>query len=229
MDPKDLHLVVTEDGSHTLYIPSIEETYHSRSGAIQESKHVFIKHGLEYFIDQTDIKKIRILEVGFGTGLNVLLTKKEMRKFPGIRVRYLAVEPNPLPAKIINRLNYCKLLKEDKDIWAKIHFSKWNSGIAIDNNFLLLKQKVSLEDILKFSKINIVYFDAFAPGKQPDVWKYEELSKIYDGLEENGVLVTFCAQGEFKRNLVKLGFRIEVLPGPPGKYQMIRATKINLI
>lgn len=226
MDPKDLRLVITEDGSHTLYVPSIEETYHSKFGAIQESMHVFIKHGLEYFIDQTDIKKIRILEVGFGTGLNVLLTEREMRKFPEIQVFYLAIEPNPLPTKIINQLNYCMLLKEDKDLWEKIHSEKWDSEIAINKNFFLLKQRVSLEDIFKISKINIVYFDAFAPGKQPDVWKYKELSKIYDGLEENGLLVTFCAQGEFKRNLVKLGFRIEVLPGPPGKHQMIRAAKI---
>jgi len=226
MDQKDLQLVITEDGSHTLYVPSIEETYHSKFGAIQESMYVFIKHGLEYFIDQTDIKEIRILEVGFGTGLNVLLTEREMRKFPEIQVSYLAIEPNPLPTKIINQLNYCMLLKEDKDLWEKIHSEKWDSEIAINKNFLLLKQRVSLEDIFKISKINIVYFDAFAPGKQPDVWKYKELSKIYDGLEENGLLVTFCAQGEFKRNLVKLGFRIEVLPGPPGKHQMIRAAKI---
>jgi len=226
MDPKDLQLVITEDGSHTLYVPSIEETYHSRFGAIQESMHIFIKHGLEYFIDQTDIKKIRILEVGFGTGLNALLTEREMRKFPEIRVFYLAIEPNPLPTKIINQLNYCMRLNEDNDIWAKIHSEKWDLKIAINKNFFLLKQKVSLEDVFKISKINIVYFDAFAPGKQPGVWKYKELSKIYDGLEENGLLVTFCSQGEFKRNLIKLGFQIELLPGPPGKHQMIRAAKI---
>jgi len=223
---KDLKLIKTSDGSHTIAIPSLDETYHSHHGAITESKHVFIHQGLDVLINK--IPKMNILEVGLGTGLNALLTWEKII-IPQILVKYTAIEPYPLPASLVEKLNYASYLKDLSHAGQslmKLHATPQNLWMQMDNNFHIFK---STETIQTFPSggdgFHLVYFDAFAPNKQPEMWTAEVLSKIYQLMLPNAIMVTYCAQGKFKRDLNEIGFVVETLDGPPGKKEMVRATK----
>ena len=223
---KLLEVIQTEDGSSSLLNVNLNETYHSIYGAIQESRHVFIESGLNYLLQRSQIKSISILEIGFGTGLNALLTALSAEKM-NLKIAYETVEAFPLSVATIAQLNYPDKLnsEEAKPIFSQLH-SEWNKHQIISKNFALLKREVKLQeaDFVK-EKFDLVYFDAFAPDKQPEMWGRDVLQKVADAMKPQAVFVTYSAKGQLKRDLVSLGLSVEKIPGPPGKREMIRAVK----
>lgn len=217
-------IITTKDGSHSLLNEILNETYHSTHGALRESRYVFIDQGLRYFQSGSDRRAVNILEVGFGTGLNALLVL-EYARLNQVQVRYHTLEAFPLDENTWMQLNYGSELKM-QDEFAKLHQIPWNTSHALMPEFTLLKQRVTLQDVvLPTNAYDIVFFDAFAPSKQPEMWEPPMLSKINDCLSANSVFVTYCAKGQLKRDLKALGLVVETLPGPPGKKEMVRATK----
>ena len=226
MGSDSVQIVLTDDGSHSLFDPELKETYHSIHGAIQESQYVFINNGLKYLLDSgMRLPKISILEVGFGTGLNALLTVNISQIHVDTKFEYSTLEPYPVPDPIINKLNYNTITGLGEKIWHSIHRAPWNKQNRLYPNFELLKIKSTIEDFSSDNTFQLVYFDAFAPGKQPEVWHMEVFRKIYSLMSDQGILVTYCAQGKFKRTLKSVGFKVESLKGPPGKMEMVRAVK----
>ncbi len=218
---KNYQLITSEDGSHTIYRVDLDENYHSTHGAIQESKHVFIKNGLQPLLKTKPA--LTILEVGMGTGLNVLLTAKEAQKNKQ-QIHYIAVEAYPLSNEIIEKLNYGTLLDSEKT-WQKIHQIEWGR-IGVVNNYLTLqKVKQKIEEFEPHKAIDLVYFDAFAPQIQSELWSFEVFDKLFNFMNTNGILVTYCAKGQVRRDLEAVGFEVERLEGPPGKREMLRAIK----
>ncbi len=224
-------LITTADGSHSLYVKDLDEHYHSIHGAIQEAQHVFIKTGIQYLVSQ-NYSTISILEIGFGTGLNALLSFLEAEKL-NVKLDYTSLEAFPLDTMIVSQLNYVKLISkiENKNesklekAFLDIHKAEWEKKIELSNNFSLQKIKNTLQEITFSSSFDLIFFDAFGPRVQPDMWTEELFSKIYVATNPKGCLVTYCAKGEVKRTLKKVGFIVETLPGPPRKREMVRATK----
>ena len=216
-------IITTNDGSHSIFNSNIKECYHSKHGAIVEAEHVFIKNGF------SAIKKdnLFILEIGFGTGLNTLLTyqKAEQRS---INVKYHCIELYPVKQKHYIQLNFGELIGISKEILLEIHESKWEEEYRLSPFFKLKKQLISLQEYDTSIKFDIIYFDAFSPNKQPELWSKNIFKKMYYLLKNNGILVTYCAKGEVKRIMKEIGFEIDVLDGPPGKRQMTRGRK-NII
>lgn len=213
----------TEDGSNTFFVPQWNEHYHSIHGAIQESNHVFIVAGLKYFINQYQPETIKIYEVGFGTGLNALLTASYIQN-TSIKIEYYASEAYPLSNEEVKMLNYTELMeKQQKDLFAKLHTASWNEKVEITEQFALIKQKEFLENRISISSIDLVYFDAFAPSAQPELWTEEIFKNLLEDMSDNGILVTYCAKGSVKRAMKSVGWKIEGIPGPPGKREMTRA------
>ncbi|MDR1371442.1 MAG: tRNA (5-methylaminomethyl-2-thiouridine)(34)-methyltransferase MnmD [Dysgonamonadaceae bacterium] len=211
----------TADGSHTLFIPEMDEHYHSVNGAIQESMHVFIDAGLK----QCKKEKIQVLELGLGTGLNAFLSCIEADK-TGIEIYYTGLEKYPLPVYLAQKLNYQEQFPEDKNsIYLKIHQSEWNFPVKITQNFTLEKIITDFSDYDFPGKYDVVYYDAFAPDKQTSVWTQEIFNKLYTGMESGGILTTYCAKGSVRRMMEEAGLDVERIPGPPGKRQMLRAVK----
>lgn len=221
----EIKIIESGDGSHTLFHAALNETYHSMHGAVQESEHVFIQYGLEPLLSTK--KMIKIFEVGFGTGLNAWLTYKKIANSE-IKITYHSLEPYPLKEDIYTQLNYTKG-SEDKnlqDFFLQLHHAEWDTEIELNNNFTLRKIKQTLEDyIVTDQNFDLVYYDAFAPSKQAEVWLPENIQKVYSLLNKEGILVTYCARGQFKRDLKEIGFLVETLPGPPGKKEMTRGRK----
>jgi tRNA U34 5-methylaminomethyl-2-thiouridine-forming methyltransferase MnmC len=217
-------LIMTQDGSYTLYSKEHGVTYHSRYGAIQESNHVFINSGFLPVLKKQ--VKLSILELGFGTGLNVLLTWKNSTDIENTRIDYHSFDVFPLPNRILNDCAYKEWLQIPTQISENILMSDWNKIIAVDSSFNLTKyHKDILKENLPKNYFDIIYFDAFSPESQPELWSISLFEKIYESMTEEAVLVTYCAKGEVKRILKKIGFSLESLPGPPGKREMTRATK----
>ncbi len=217
-----IKLVITSDGSHTLYVPELKEHYHSVYGAVQESEFIFIRNGFE--ICKAD--PINIFEVGFGTGLNALLTA--IQSIKGKRpVSYTSIEKYPISEEMIKALNHSIFAGyEGKIIYNSIHSAPWNIMTNICRNFQLLKIN---EDFTSYSitgSYDLIYFDAFGPDKQPEMWTDNMFEKIASITNKEGILVTYSAKGAVKRSLRSNGFNVTLLPGPPGKRQMIRAVKI---
>lgn len=221
-----LKFLITDDGSHTIYLPEINETYHSTHGAIRETNHVFIDNGLE-FIAKQGKKDIRIFELGFGTGLNALLTALYAEKNK-ISITYQSIEAFPLDSESISRLNYPEKIQiaGAADMFKKMHTTSWEIWHIISPFFKLKKLKGLLQELDLQDTFDLCYFDAFAPSKQPEMWETPILEKIKTMLTDNGVLTTYCAKGQLKRDLRSLGFEVETLEGPPGKKEMVRAVKI---
>jgi len=209
----------TTDGSHTLFVPEINEHYHSTNGAIQEARHVYINAGL----NQCNEPIIRVLEMGFGTGLNALLTALEAEK-RRIQVIYTGLEKYPLLAEIINQLNYRDLSPE---IFQKIHAVEWGKSLAITPFFSLQKIALDFADYDYPGPYDVVFYDAFAPDKQAEVWSQSFFSSIYNALNDNGILTTYCAKGEIRRRMQSIGFTVERIPGPLGKREMLRGRKLT--
>lgn len=215
-------LIKTSDGSHTIYVPEIDEHYHSIHGAVQESAFIFIVNGFE--VCKAD--PLSILEVGFGTGLNALLTA--IKSMTGSReVNYISIEKYPLGKKIISSLNHHQFAGEhSREIFQLIHSSPWDISVNICRNFNLKKIETDFTKEKLSGKYDLIYFDAFGPDKQPEMWTRELFAGIASVTIKNGVLVTYSAKGEVRRSLKACGFDVTLIPGPPGKRQMIRAVKI---
>ncbi|MBN2682369.1 MAG: tRNA (5-methylaminomethyl-2-thiouridine)(34)-methyltransferase MnmD [Bacteroidales bacterium] len=214
-------LIFTEDGSHTLFVPELNEHFHSIHGAIQESLHVFIEAGLKSISNS----KIKILEIGFGTGLNALLTL-HYGSNNNLNIEYHSVEFYPISLNKIEQLNYTDFFPlRYIELFRLMHICAWNSLVEIEENFSLKKINASFIDFTANDKYDLIYFDAFGPDKQPEMWSEKLMQKLFDCLNESGILTTYSAKGQVKRNLKNAGFEIELIPGPPGKREMIRAIK----
>lgn len=215
---------ITEDGSHTLFVPELNEHYHSTHGAIQESMHVFIDAGLRHCVKS----EIKVLEIGFGTGLNAFLTLLEAER-TGRKIDYTTLEFYPLSIIDAEKLNYVELTDSTKkDVFRELHKVEWGKWSQLTLYFSLLKMKFDFSKPSDFdteNKFDVIFFDAFAPEKQPEMWVQEIFDKIYSISSENAILTTYCAKGSVRRMLQTAGFVVERLPGPPGKREILRARK----
>lgn len=216
-------LIETEDGSHSFYLPELDEHFHSTHGAIQESQHVYIEAGLK----QISKNKVHIFEAGFGTGLNALLSIVESDK-SGQNIHYYGIEKYPLTQEEYTRLNYSNLTGFDcQPTFLSMHECQWEKPLKLTANFQFTKIKNDLTTFSfdAFPFFDLVYYDAFAPNKQGNVWDKAIFKRIYEHCAPGAILVTYCARGEVRRTLQTVGFRTERIPGPPGKREMLRAIK----
>ncbi len=223
-----IKMIITDDGSHTLFNTELKEHYHSTFGAIQESMHIFIEAGLKFQI--SNVEKIKLLEVGFGTGLNALLSLNESLQ-SAVNIEYSGVEPFPVKDDLVKSLNYGEIIKSDflAVSFEQMHDFEWNKEVALSSGFKLKKinTKIELVDLPK-DYFNLVYFDAFAPDVQSELWTKDVFKKLYESMIVGGVLVTYSVKGTVKRALKSAGFIIEKLPGPIGKREFLRASKTIL-
>lgn len=211
----------TADGSHTLFIPEMDEHYHSVNGAVQESRHVFIEAGLHHQAK----KDITVFEIGFGTGLNAFLTLLDAEE-KNRKVDYYSVELYPLEPELVQSLNYGKVIcPEKEDLFQALHAAPWNEAASITNLFTLHKIQGDNNSCTLPEGIDLVYFDAFAPDKQPEMWNQEIFDRLYAHMAEGGILTTYCAKGAVRRMMKEAGYSVERIPGPPGKREMLRAIK----
>ncbi len=220
---KDLEKIVrkTNDGSYTIYMPDLDENYHSIHGAIQESNHVFLKEGLS----QLDLNCIDVFEVGFGTGLNACLTYKESEK-KNLKVNYVSIEAFPLADNLVEQYVLQINDQEFKDSLLQLQSVEWEREVHISACFSIKKINSRLESMnLLSDSFDIIYYDAFGPRVQPEMWSFDLFYKMYQTLRKGGFLVTYCAKGQVKRDLKQAGFEVETCQGPPGKREMIRAWK----
>lgn len=217
-----LQPVLTEDGSITLFIPELNEHYHSIHGAVQESMHIFIREGYE----QIRNFPACIFEAGFGTGLNAFLTFLVSEK-EGRSIHYSAIEKYPLEDHLVRLLNYPEKTNPAKaEVFQAIHDAPWGQDIRISEHFILHKIKGDLREVqLLDATYNLVYFDAFGPAVQPELWTEEIFRMLYKSMKEGACLVTYSVKGSVTRALKAAGFSLEKLPGPPGKREMTRATR----
>jgi tRNA U34 5-methylaminomethyl-2-thiouridine-forming methyltransferase MnmC len=220
-------IITTEDGSHSLYHEELQETYHSFHGAFRESLHVYLIYGLDSWLARNPRKyPLRIFEVGFGTGLNAWLTLvwAEQNQIP---VLYHTIEPFPISKEIYSQLNY---IEHDHGIWhfhkyfEALHNTPWNEGGPVSEYFNFKKDRVTLGEAQLYPS-DVVFFDAFAPNKQPELWHRNLLEKVVEAMRPGAAFTTYCAQGQLRRDLKELGLEVENLPGPPGKKEMTRAWK----
>jgi tRNA U34 5-methylaminomethyl-2-thiouridine-forming methyltransferase MnmC len=216
-------IIQTLDGSTTIHLEEWDECYHSKHGAIQEAKHVFIQNGFSLFED----KPISILEIGFGTGLNAFITFLESNEKKQ-SINYVGVEAYPVAANEVLMMNYVAELGADnyKEVFKKMHESNWDEIIELSDAFTLTKRKQFFQEIDDVETFDLIYFDAFGYRVQPELWSTEIFKRMYDSLKPNGVLVTYAARGVVKRSMIEVGFKVEKLAGPPGKREMFRARKV---
>lgn len=216
-------IIQTSDGSKSLYLPALDETYHSRHGALQEAYHVFIRSGLDLFEGGAEV---RILEMGFGTGLNCFITWLEARR-RNLKINYCGLEAFPVSLEVARELDYPAALghEDSQTLFESLHKCPWDSTEQIDETFELNKIKGFFADFKETAKYDLIYFDAFGPRVQPELWTESIFHKMYVALRNKGVLVTYSAKGSVRRALHSVGFKVERLPGPPGKREMLRATK----
>lgn len=215
-------IIITKDGSSSIFMPELNETYHSTFGAIQEAKHVFIKNGLSCCND----KSVSILEIGFGTGLNAFVTFLEAQKTNQI-IDYVGIEAFPVEMEIMQQLNYVEVLEavEYQQVFNQMHKSNWEEKKGIHTNFYLTKRKQKFQEISEKDTYNLIYFDAFGFDVQPELWNEALFVKMYEALLPNGILVTYACRGVIKRAMLNAGFKVEKLKGAPGKREMLRAIK----
>lgn len=215
-------IIHTSDGSTTIHIKEWDECYHSKHGAIQEAKHVFIKNGLALFPNQ----KVSILEIGFGTGLNAFITYLEAQKL-GQTIDYVGVEAYPISEEELQSMNYPEELNalDSKAIFDKMHAVNWEEKNDLSESFSLTKRKQFFENIDDIEKFDLIYFDAFGYRVQPELWSVSVFERMFKSLKNNSILVTYAARGVIKRNMIEVGFTVEKLAGPPGKREMFRARK----
>ena len=213
--------IITADGSPTLYLPEMDEHYHSVNGAIREARHVYIDAGL----NQCPKITIQVLELGFGTGLNAFLTAEEAERRK-TQVIYTTLENNPLSDEIVEKLHY---VPGKEELFRKIHCVAWEKVVSLTPHFTLQKIHTDFREFTYSGNYDIVYYDAFAPDKQQEVWSQELVDAIYHAMNPAGILTTYCAKGSIRRRMQQAGFSVERLPGPPGKREMLRARKIEPI
>lgn len=218
----EIRVIITRDGSHSLLNAELDETYHSRHGAVQESEYVFIEQGLRYWLERNQQVHLNILEVGLGTALNAWLTFR-LPEIKALKLQYFAIEKFPLAPEVWQQLNYAGA---DRELFENIHTVSWNSWQQITAAGSVFKSEATLQDVqLPELKFDVIYYDAFAPNKQPDMWELPMIEKVVATLNSSGVFVTYCAKGQLKRDLKTLGLEVQSIPGPPGKREMVRAIK----
>lgn len=220
-------IVTTADGSHTITVPERNVAYHSLYGAVQESVHVFIEAGLQNVFELFPNEQITVFEMGFGTGLNAFLTAQQAAKRQR-DVHYTAVELFPLTNTEAEKLNYGEILN-DALLFQQLQACAWNRDVKLTQHFTLHKQQ---QDLLRYATdrfFHLIYYDAFAPAAQPELWTETVFKKMRSLLKANGVLVTYCAKGDVRRALQAAGFYVEKLPGPPRKREMIRAVAVPVL
>ncbi|QZT36705.1 tRNA (5-methylaminomethyl-2-thiouridine)(34)-methyltransferase MnmD [Halosquirtibacter xylanolyticus] len=214
----------TEDGSVTLFIPELDEHYHSVHGAVQESRHVFIEAGLRH----SNLECLTILEAGFGTGLNALLTYFEA-KCTGRKVHFVTMEKYPLVSEEYCVLNYGHLVDEQDgaDVLMALHNAPWGEKVVMSDFFSITKLHVDMKHVKwdDIPPVDLVYYDAFAPDIQPSLWSDTLFESVVNTMSSNGILTTYCAKGVVRRSLQSAGLTMERLPGPPGKREMLRGVK----
>ncbi len=215
-------IVSTADGSTTIQLEEWNEQYHSKHGAIQEAYHVFIKSGLQ----EVASKEIAILEMGFGTGLNALITYLEAEK-NDLTISYVGMEAFPVSAEELEQLNFVPELgiKRLGRVFTLMHSCPWEQHVEISDFFSLSKCQADFKTLAEVELFNLIYFDAFGPRVQPELWTTTVFEKTFNALKNDGVLVTYSAKGSVRRAMQEVGFRVERLPGPPGKREMLRAVK----
>lgn len=219
------HIIeITEDGSHTLYVPELDEHYHSTHGAIQESLHVYLEAGLHHCGKPV----INLLEIGFGTGLNAFLTLLDTKKSRET-VKYTSLERYPVSFMDARMFNYSKLLNpSQEEKFIQLHTCPWGEWVEITSNFHLKKLEMDASNLDKFQPetlFDVIYYDAFAPEKQSFMWTEEIFNRLYTLSNPGAVLTTYCAKGAVRRMLQSAGYQTERLPGPPGKREILRAVK----
>jgi len=215
-------IITTSDGSKTIHLVDWNEQYHSKHGAIQEAYHVFIKSGLSLFNDRS----LAVLEIGFGTGLNALITFLEAEKL-NLDITYTGIEAYPITKEELEQLNYISELKAQavESEFLKMHQSPWERKIKISNSFHLCKRQKEFSEVHDVDAFDLIYFDAFGARVQPELWTETIFAKMHTALKYQGVLVTYAAKGSVRRAMQAVGFVVERLQGPPGKREMLRATK----
>lgn len=215
-----MNIETTADGSSTLYLPELDEHYHSVKGAETESRHVYVKEGFIEFANSSTVRPVRILEIGFGTGLNAALT---MESAPNhAPVHYFSLELHPLPADVTSALSY----GVDPELLKSVNIAPWGEVAELSPDFTIEKVLADFTSCPLPQEIDVVYFDAFAPEKQPEMWEEPLLRKIYDAMRPGGIFMTYCAKGVIRRRLAAVGFAPERIPGPPGgKREILRARK----
>lgn len=221
-------VLTTRDGSSTICIPETDITYHSRHGAVRESLHVFIQAGLDYLVHKTGSRSVAVFEMGFGTGLNALLTLDYATRNE-VAVTYETVELYPLAMEEALAMNYTELpfLHPYKAEYERMHACNWNEEIEINPFLKLRKEKQDLLDYMQPYAFDIIYYDAFAPSAQPHLWEKIVFDKLYSMLSRSGIITTYCSKGVVRRAMMASGFNMEKLQGPPGKREMLRGTKPN--
>jgi tRNA U34 5-methylaminomethyl-2-thiouridine-forming methyltransferase MnmC len=215
-------LLITSDGSHSLYVPEIDECYHSAHGAIQESRHIFIEAGLKNSVQN----EIQILEIGFGTGLNALLAYQFAMQ-TGRKIHYITLEKFPVSIEQAALLNYPELIDKNlSEVFETMHKVTWNERHEISPFFVLEKIHVDFTEYQHAGQYDVIFFDAFSPEKQPEMWSQEQFDKIAVHCNPGAILTTYCAKGVVRRALQTAGFKVDRLPGPPGKREILRGLKI---
>ena len=217
----NLKIITSNDGSHTIYRKDIDEHYHSIHGSIQESIHVFINAGLRDYLKTKQVVTLNILEIGFGTGLNTLLTIEENQRLKQ-NILYHTIEPFPIPSSIIEKINFKEI---NKEVFFKIHDFNWEINNSINDYFTFVKIKNKIEDFNPTIKYDLIYYDAFGPNSQQEMWELKIFKHLYNLLNKNGAIVTYCAKGQVRRDFESVGFKVERLPGPKGKREMLRGVK----
>ena len=218
-------VITTSDGSKTIQIEDWDEQYHSIHGAIQESKHVFIKAGLHHFLKLYNPKELRILEIGFGTGLNAFLTALESDQ-QDVEIHYEGVEAYPVETDELSQLNYAARIAADQQhLFDSLHKLSWEELHSITSNFSLKKRQQFFSELSDKNSFDLIYFDAFGARVQPELWTESVFKSMFSALKNKGVLVTYSAKGSVRRAMQTAGFLVERLQGPPGKREMLRATK----
>jgi tRNA U34 5-methylaminomethyl-2-thiouridine-forming methyltransferase MnmC len=219
-------IIITGDGSNSVFNTNLGVSYHSKHGAIQESQHIFIEAGLKPLLEKH--AELAVFEMGFGTGLNALLTYMATENHPA-KIYYETIETNPVDIDVASSLNYTTSLNRP-DLQAhflQLHQLPWDSPQQISENFYFYKRRTAMADILLTTTFNLVYFDAFDPVTQPELWTTGIFSKLYNAMAKDGVLVTYCSKVTVRRAMEEAGFIIEKIPGPPGKREIVRAVKDN--
>lgn len=214
-------IIITADGSTTIHLADWNESYHSKHGAIQEANHVFIKMGLSLFYDK---KEVNIIEIGFGTGLNALLTLLNAEK-NNLKVNYEAIEAHPVDFSEIKNINFPEQLQIDRTLFEQMHQAEWELSQQITTNFSMKKRKLFFNQIDDINRFDLIYFDAFGPRVQPELWTEAVFKLMYNALKCNGILVTYSSNSNARRAMQSVGFLIEKLSGPPGKREMMKAIK----
>lgn len=227
MEQAEITLAPTEDGSPTLYNPLFGEHYHSIHGAVQESMHIFIEAGLHSWLKNSTKQSLHILEVGFGTGLNALLTALDEQS-KELSLHYTSLELYPIQEEIYSQLHFDIKHRDSDKCLQELHSTAWNTAISLQCNpyFTLEKRHCALQNFSATHPIDLIYFDAFSPEVQEELWDEAIFKVLYDKSHSGAIIVTYCAKGEVRRRLQRAGWQVERLAGPPGKREILRGTKL---